>query len=131
MQASAGDRFTLTNPEGSVVLDWRTGGGAVDVRTGINMTSRTGEITLRDGAASDSTRVRFNGAADAALQWIESVRRLEITGPGVVRLPTSASKPASCAAGDLRVMTDGTFCFCTGPGSPGTWSGLGSGDCNQ
>ena len=137
MQANYVDRFTLTNPDGTIVLEWRTAGGQVDITGGINssgainMTSRSGEIALGDGTASDGTRLRFNGLNDATLQWIESARRLALTGPEVVRLPVSTGKPSSCAAGDLRVLPDGTFCFCTNPGTPGNWSGIGNGNCNQ
>lgn len=130
LQASNQDRFTLINPGGTMVLEWRQLGGAVDINGGINMTNKLGEITLGDGTASDSTRVRFNGVNDATIGWIESAKRYQIIGPEVVRLSTSTSKPASCAAGDLRVLADGTFCFCTGPGTPGTWSKIGSGNCN-
>jgi len=48
-----------------------------------------------------------------------------------VQIPTSLSKPPSCSAGDMRVMTSGTFCFCTNPGTPGNWTGVGGGNCNQ
>jgi hypothetical protein len=131
LQANGLDRFTLTNPDGTIVLEWRTAGGTVDIKGGINMINKTGEISLGDGTPSDSTKIRFNGANDATLGWIESARRLTIAGPDVVQIPTSLSKPPSCSAGDMRVMTNGTFCFCTNPGTPGNWTGVGGGNCNQ
>jgi hypothetical protein len=86
----------------------------VDHQTRIS--SEAGGINVQAG---DLKMIRASDSADLGKT---TVTRFHLA-------PTT-TRPASCAAGDVRVLPSGTYCFCTNPGTPGTWTRIGNDNCN-
>lgn len=127
-------RLDIRNPSGTTVMDWRTGGNALDIFAGLNLTNKNAAPVLKlgDGTNVDTMAITWDsGTTDASITWNDTSDRIEFGNVAQMRLAGSASAPATCSIGDVYIDTTAgsvAWCLCT---AANTWTAVGgTGTCS-
>lgn len=121
--SAAADRLKIDN-DGKVTFTGTTNGQSFSISNpGVG-------LFLGDGNANDNVQIVFNVATDLTMAWIESAKRLNLTGAEQVRFTGKATAPATCSIGDTYIDTSAgvvAWCLCT---AANTWTAVGgTGTC--
>jgi Pectinesterase len=104
-----------------------TQAGALRVTGGdFTLDKADGVILLGTGANNDNLEINFAAANAAHFYWINTAKRMNMTGVTVLRLTPLATAPATCVIGDYYVDTSGAYCTCSAVNTWTNTNGVGS-----